>query len=146
MRYCIVQLEMFMDSFIFIITLAAETLTTLVVVISILALRQRIWPPNERKAWGKPVMLILFNVTAGSVILLGLLDWNNYIIPIWARVAIGLPVWLAGNILATWAVITLGLAHTSDEAGALIRRGPYRTSRNPQYLGASCSGWQVGPC
>lgn len=124
-----------MNVLITIVILVAETLTTLDVVVSILVPEQRIWPPNEQKAWGKTLMLILFNLTAFGVILLGILDWNNFIIPIWARIAIGLPIWLTGNSLAAWAVISLGLARTSGEADTLIRRGPYRFSRNPQYLG-----------
>ncbi|MFL7867533.1 MAG: isoprenylcysteine carboxylmethyltransferase family protein [Anaerolineales bacterium] len=131
--------------FIFIITLVAEILTTLTVVISILVPAQRIWPPNESRPWGKPVMLILFNLTAGGVILLGILDWDSSILPVWMQIVIGLPIWLVGNSLAAWAVISLGLARTSGEADILIRRGPYRFSRNPQYLGFMIGlvGWAL---
>src|SRR3990172_3316669 len=99
-----------MVSLVFNITLTAETLTTLAIVISILAPRQRIWPPNDRRVWGKPLMLILFNGTAAGVILLGILDWNSTLVPTWVRIAFGLPAWLSGNFLATWAVVSLGLA------------------------------------
>jgi protein-S-isoprenylcysteine O-methyltransferase Ste14 len=127
------------------LTLAAEALITLAVVISILVPEQRIWPPNEQKAWGRSLMLILFNLVGGGVILLGILDWNSYILPAWARIAIGLPVWLVGNSLAVWAVISLGLARTSGEGDALIRRGPYHFSRNPQYLAfmLGLAGWAM---
>ena len=134
-----------MDSFILFTTLAAETLTALSVCMSILLPKYRIWPPSEKMAWGKPLMLILFNLIALGVILLGILDWNSSIIPTWARIAIGLPIWLAGNILAAWAVIELGLARTSGQADKLIRRGPFRFSRNPQYLGfiLGLIGWAL---
>jgi protein-S-isoprenylcysteine O-methyltransferase Ste14 len=134
-----------MNFIIFIITLAAEALTTVAVVFSILFPEQRIWPPNERNAWGKLAMLILFNLTAVGVILLGILDWGSYIIPTWMQIAIGLPLWLTGNFLAVWAVTALGLARTSGKANMLIRRGPYRFSRNPQYLGFMLGlvGWAL---
>ena len=134
-----------MDSFILFTNLAAETLTALSVCMSILLPKYRIWPPSEKIAWGKPLMLILFNLIALGVILLGILDWNSSIIPTWARIAIGLPIWLAGNILAAWAVIALGVARTSGQADKLIRRGPFRFSRNPQYLGfiLGLIGWAL---
>jgi len=134
-----------MVSLVFNITLTAETLTTLAIVISILAPRQRIWPPNDRRVWGKPLMLILFNGTAAGVILLGILDWNSTLVPTWVRIAFGLPAWLSGNFLATWAVVSLGLARTAGKVNELIRCGPYRYSRNPQYLGfiLGLSGWAV---
>jgi len=79
-------------------------------------------------------MPVLFIVSAGGVILLGLVDWSRFIIPAWIRIAVGVPLWLAGNILALWAIAALGVAPTSGDEGALVRRGPYGFSRNPQYL------------
>ena len=80
-----------MDLVLFLITLTAEVLTTIAAGISIVWPQRRIWPPSGPRAWGQYVMLILFNVSAGGVVLLGVLDWGSYIIPAWARLAAAAP-------------------------------------------------------
>jgi len=134
-----------MDILIFFITLTAEGLTTLAVVMSIARPQRRIWPPSQQHAWGQYAMLILFIVSAVGVILLGLVDWSRFIIPAWIRIAVGVPLWLTGNILALWAIAALGVTPTSGVEGALVRRGPYGFSRNPQYLGfiIGLIGWAL---
>jgi protein-S-isoprenylcysteine O-methyltransferase Ste14 len=134
---------MHMPNLIFYITLTAEALTTLAVIVSIVSPKRRIWPPARPQAWGRYFMLALFFACGAGVILLGILDWGSFVIPLWARLAAGLPLSLAGNGLALWAVIALGLAPTLGEQGAPVRRGPYRFSRNPQYVGfiLALVGW-----
>jgi protein-S-isoprenylcysteine O-methyltransferase Ste14 len=118
-----------------VITLTAEVVTTLLVAVSIVLPQRRIWPPSRPRAWGQYGMLILFGVSGAGVILLGILEWGNFAIPAWIRVAAGVPLWLVGNLLALWAMAALGVAPTSGDEGALVRCGPYGFSRNPQYLG-----------
>jgi protein-S-isoprenylcysteine O-methyltransferase Ste14 len=123
------------DLIIFLITLAAEALTTIAVIISIAAPHRRIWPPIQQRSFSQSCKLILFSVSTWGSILLGIVDWGNFIIPSWARIGIGLPVWLAGDLLTIWALATLGIAPTSGNQGSLVQHGPYRFSRNPQYVG-----------
>jgi protein-S-isoprenylcysteine O-methyltransferase Ste14 len=124
-----------MSLIILVITLTAEMVTTLLVVVSIAWPQRRIWPPGQPHARGQYVMLILFIVSAVGVVLLGLADWSRFIIPTRIRIAVGVPLWLAGDLLALWAMAALGVAPTSGDEGALVRRGPYSFSRNPQYVG-----------
>ena len=134
-----------MSAIIFFITLAAEALTTIAVIVSIALPQRRIWPCRQQHAWGQYAMLILFIISAGGVILLGILDWGNFSIPAWARVIAGGPLWLAGNALALWAIAALGIAPTSGDETTLIRKGPYSLSRNPQYVGfiLGLVGWAL---
>jgi len=134
-----------MSLILLVITLTAEVLTTFSVVVSIVCPHRRIWPPSQRHAWGQYIMLILFIVSAGGVILLGLVDWGRSIIPAWIRIVVGVPLGLAGNILALWAIAALGVVPTSGDEGALARCGPYGFSRNPQYVGfiIGLIGWAL---
>jgi len=124
-----------MSLIILVTTLTAEIVTTVLVIVSIVLPQKRIWPPGQQHATGQYVMLLLFIVSAAGVVLLGLADWGRFIVPAWIRIAVGVPLWLAGDLLALWAMMALGVAPTAGDAGELVRRGPYSFSRNPQYVG-----------
>lgn len=134
-----------MSSIILLITLAAEILTTIAVIVSIAVPQRRLWPPVRPHAWGRYFLLALFSISAGGVILLGILDWDDFIFPAWARMLVGLPLGLVGNALSIWAILALGFTNTTGEKNALICRGPYRFSRNPQYVGfiIALVGWAL---
>ena len=61
------------------------------------------------------------------------------------RFGVGVPLWLAGVVLSSWAGLVLGLAASFGKEVALIKRAPYSFSRNPQYVGfiASLIGWAL---
>jgi protein-S-isoprenylcysteine O-methyltransferase Ste14 len=129
-----------MTNAVFLITLSAEFLTTIFVVVSIFLPEKRIWPPGKPNGWGQYAMLTLFNLSAAGVFLVGVLDWGSFSLPGWMRVLVGIPLWLAGITLGLWAMIS-----TAGANGALIERGPYRFSRNPQYVGfiLALTGWAL---
>ncbi|MFZ5818862.1 MAG: methyltransferase family protein [Chloroflexota bacterium] len=126
-------------------TVGAECLVTALVLISIVLPGHRVWPPRQPGAWGQFTMSFLFFISGAGVILLGILDWGAFRLAPWLRAGVGLPLWLAGDWLALWAMVTLGLTSTTGERGALVRYGPYRFSRNPQYVGfiGSLAGWAL---
>jgi protein-S-isoprenylcysteine O-methyltransferase Ste14 len=88
---------------------------------------------------------MLFATSAAGIVALGIADWGTLALAPWIRLGVGIPVGCAGNALALWAMATLGTARTFGDEGALVIRGPYRFSRNPQYLGfiLALLGWAL---
>jgi protein-S-isoprenylcysteine O-methyltransferase Ste14 len=123
----------------------AQILATIAIIFSILFPAHRIWPPDKSSSWKHYLMWLLFDISTVGIVVVGIFDRGSLAFPRWMQFAIGVPLLIGGIGFSLWSIIILGPSSTYGNEGPPILRGPYRISRNPQYLGfiVALIGWSI---
>jgi len=124
-----------MLSVLFGVILAADFLLLIVITISTFFQKSRIWPPPKRDSWQQWVSWTLFTIIMFGVPLIGILDFQSLGYSHWIRFLFGGLLFALGLGIDLWGTKTLSAQQSLGEKGKIITGGPYRFTRNPQYVG-----------
>ena len=122
-------------STLFVLILIVESIAVLGTAYNVFHPEVHLWPPPGRDSWQFKAFMIFDTVCTLGVPAMGILDRGSLGLGTPLSYTAGAAGLLAGCLVILWAFTTLGIHQSLGLKGRLVTWGPYRYSRNPQYLG-----------
>jgi len=124
-----------LKTFVFILITINEVALFGNLVFTLLYPKYSVVPLPRKKTWQYWFTRISTFISTAGIIVLSTLDWNSSFFTHWSRYVLGSILLGIGTVFSVWTVRTITLHASSGGERGFITEGPYKYSRNPQYVG-----------
>ena len=133
------------QSWAFGLAVVAQLLLLVTLLIAIRRPELRLWPTHDLWSFRSLWVWGWIGMAGAALLLLGIVDWDDSVLPGPIRWGVGLPLLVGGNGLAWWGVAAMGWRNAGGAMESRATGGPYRWLDHPQYVGdiMILLGWPI---